>query len=132
MCTVAEVAGAQAEVQALVVRGVEAGLARHFLYFAGAWCLDGDSCANRRGGASRARQHDRQPVPPRCQIVSHQRRRLVQVDDHRVDVAVVVEIAERRSAAGVGGGHCGARSSSSSSNLPLPRLRKTTRGVRNG
>ena len=67
------------------------------------------------------------------QIVAQQRWRLVQIDDQDVDVAVVIEIAERAAAAGVRLSTIpGPLLSTNSSNVPLPKLRKITRGLLSG
>ena len=55
-----------------------------------------------------ADEQDLQPVAAAGHVVPQQRRRLVHVDDEHVDVAIVVEIAERATPAGVRRGHAGA------------------------
>ena len=64
-----------------------------------------------------------------AKIVAQQRRRLIQVHDHHVHVAIVIEVAEGAPAAGMQRRHPWTSLLNQLFKLPLPRFRKTRRGV---
>ena len=96
---------AQPEVQPQVVHGIEAGLAQHFLSLPLVAVIRRDPRADRAAIGFHADQFHFQPVMIAAHIVAQQRRRLVEIDDQDVDVAVIIEIAKRAAAAGMDGGY---------------------------
>src|SRR5580692_8083741 len=93
--------GAEAEVQARIVRRVKAGLAEDFL------CLYLFSVAHEDAGSDGAAiglgadEFYFEPVIVAADVVAEERRNFAHVDNENVEIAVVIEIAESTSAAGV-------------------------------
>ncbi len=124
------VGGAEAEVQPAVVDREIGGLAQHFLRLHRIAVAHRDPRADGAAVGFDARQLDLEPVVAAGHVVAQERRRLILIDDQDVDVAIVIEIAEGTAAAGVRGFDARVRLRAiNSSNWPLPRLRKRTRGV---
>jgi hypothetical protein len=63
-------------------------------------------------------------------VVAQQRRRLIDVHDQDIHIAVVIEVAKGKAAAAVAGNDTGTGLRAHSAKVPSPRLRKRTRGVR--
>ena len=77
-------------------------------------------------GRRSADQPQPDPVVAAADVVDQQPRRAVVVADQHVDVAVVVDVAERRAAADLRQlEHRAGRARVTSSNRPLPRLRNS-------
>ena len=94
-------ASAQAEVHAQVVLRIVAAAAAYFLHLRRAARGDAHARADRAAIRRDAHELQRQPVPSMlASIEAEEVRRVVDVVDEHVDVAVVVEVGERGAAAG--------------------------------
>src|ERR1700690_524148 len=87
--------------QPRIVRRVKARLAGERLRLNLFSVMDQHARANCAAVGNGANKFDFQPVMRTSNIVAKERGRLVQVDDQDVEIAVVVKIAERASAAAV-------------------------------
>ena len=80
--------------QAAVVGGVKARLAQHGLRLAAPAIAGNHGRANRAAIGIDPDQLDLEPIGLAAQIIAQQARRLVEIDDQDVYIAIVVEVAE--------------------------------------
>jgi hypothetical protein len=100
--------GAQAEVQAGIVAGIEATLTHNALGLRFPTVMDENTGSNGASVGLNPLKLNLDPIGISAYIVAQQGRRFVQVYDQDIDVTVVIEVSKRTSPAAMGRGHAGA------------------------
>jgi hypothetical protein len=120
----------QAEMQAAIIARAIAGLADHLLNLLFAARAGQDPRLNRAAIGPCTDQLHLEPAVIAPKIIAQQRGWLVQVDDQDIEIAIFIEVAKRAPPRlECSASMPGPATSINSSNFPLPRLRKMTRGV---
>jgi len=99
--------GANAEVQTGVAGGKITGLTEHLLRLHLAAVADQDTCPDGVAIALHSFQTDLDPAVAVRRVVAQQRRRLIDVYDQGIHIAVVIEIAKGQTAAAMAGNDAG-------------------------
>jgi hypothetical protein len=100
--------GAQAEVEAGIVAGIEATLTHNALGLRFPAVMDENTGSNGASVGLNPLKLNLDPIGISAYIVAQQGRRFVQVYDQDIDVTVVIEVPKRTSPAAMGRGNAGA------------------------
>src|ERR1035441_3417427 len=120
--------GAQPEMQPAIVDGKIRGLGEHCLHLPALPIRGHHLGANRTTVGGNANQQDLQPVIRPGDVIAQQRRRLVEIDNQNVDVAVVIEIAESHSPAAMRLGDAGPRQTAQFFEFAVSQIAKNHAG----
>src|ERR1035438_3216147 len=120
--------GAQPEMQPAIVDGKIGGLGEDRLHLPALPIRGHHLGANRTTVGGNANQQDLQPVIRPGDVIAQQRRRLVEIDNQNVDVAIVIEIAESHSPAAMRLGDAGPRQTAQFFEFAVSQIAKNHAG----